>query len=66
MFPGFYNGECYFFLNEEEGTIERKTEQEITDWYNARLVEEQARQTPNAVQRNSQIVNAKITEYTKN
>ena len=52
MYPGFYDGERYiFFLNEDEGTIERKTEQEIIDWYNARLVEEQASQTPNAVQR---------------
>ena len=60
MYPGFYDGERYIFLNEDEGTIERKTEQEIIDWYNARLVEEQASQTPNAVQRNSQIVGLKF------
>ena len=50
----------YLFYNEDERTIDRKTEQEIIDWYNARLVEEQARQTPNAVQRNSQIVGLKF------
>ena len=39
MFPGFYDGEHYQFVNEEEGILERKTEQEITDWYNARMTE---------------------------
>ena len=60
MYPGFYDGERYIFLNEDEGTIERKTEQEIIDWYNDRLAEEQARQTPNAVRRNIEIVALKF------
>ena len=60
MFPGFYDGTHYLFYNEDEGTIERKTEQEIIDWYNDRLVEEQARQTPNAVQRNLEITGLKF------
>jgi WD40 repeat protein len=52
MYPQFYDGARYLFYNEEEGTIERKSQQEIIDWYNDRLAEEQARQTPNAVRRN--------------
>jgi hypothetical protein len=40
MFPGFYDGTHYLFYNEDERTIERKNEEEMFDWYNARMTEE--------------------------